>query len=181
MNQHSSHRARDLVALLYVEAVQACDLETVAALWDDASQDPELERLLIEIDGALIDEVSRASQNSERVRVGETTLNAPTPILPLSASPRWSVQVGLVGAVVAASLLVYLVWQSNRTKPPTSIDPVPETARENPPQKFPGPEFASALLQAQLDESARMTAFSWPLEMKTPITAGTRIRPDLFN
>ena len=51
MKEH--HLPRDLAALHYLEALNAGNLETAAALWDEASRDPELERTLTELDGAL--------------------------------------------------------------------------------------------------------------------------------
>ena len=53
MNEPKSDLARDLKALQYIDALHARDLEAVAALWDEASRDPELERVLAELEGAL--------------------------------------------------------------------------------------------------------------------------------
>jgi hypothetical protein len=53
---------RDLKVLRYLDALNAGELETAMILWEEASQDPELERILIELDGALFAEVSGGDQ-----------------------------------------------------------------------------------------------------------------------
>ena len=50
MKEPRNHLPRDLEALRYLDALNAGDLEAVSALWEDASHDPELERMLAELD-----------------------------------------------------------------------------------------------------------------------------------
>ena len=57
MSEPRSHLARDLEAMRYLDALDAGDLDAVAALWEDASHDPELERRLTELDGAMFEEI----------------------------------------------------------------------------------------------------------------------------
>ena len=57
---------RDLKVLRYLDALNAGELETAMILWEEASQDPELERMLIELDGALFAEVSGGDQTAKR-------------------------------------------------------------------------------------------------------------------
>jgi len=64
MKEPRNHLPRDLQALRYLDAVDAGDLEAVAALWDEASRDPALERLLAELDGELAVEEAGASREA---------------------------------------------------------------------------------------------------------------------
>jgi len=69
MKEPQNHLPADLKALRYLDALNAGDLEAVAALWEEASRDPELERMLAEVDDALVVEEARAihKANPERV------------------------------------------------------------------------------------------------------------------
>jgi hypothetical protein len=71
MNEPRNHLPHDLKALRYLDALDAGDLEAVAALWEEASLDPELERLLAELDQVLFLEEAGANweADAERVRV----------------------------------------------------------------------------------------------------------------
>ncbi len=57
MKEPRNHLASDLKALRYLDALNAGDLEAVSALWEEASHDPELERMLAELDGAMFQEI----------------------------------------------------------------------------------------------------------------------------
>ena len=57
MKEPRNHLPRDLKALRYLDALNAGDLEAVAALWEEATHDPELERMLAELDGAMFREI----------------------------------------------------------------------------------------------------------------------------
>ena len=57
MKEPPNHLSRDLEALRYLDALNAGDLEAVSALWEDASRDPELERMLAEIKAAMFQEI----------------------------------------------------------------------------------------------------------------------------
>ncbi len=49
MKAPQSRLASDLRALRYLDALNAGDLEAVSDLWEEASHDPELERILAEL------------------------------------------------------------------------------------------------------------------------------------
>ena len=49
MREPRNYLPRDLQALYYLNALEARDLESVAALWDEASRDPELEARMREL------------------------------------------------------------------------------------------------------------------------------------
>lgn len=52
--------AREKACILYVSAVDAGDMGAVAAILQQAEQDSELEQMIIEIDGALYEEMQQA-------------------------------------------------------------------------------------------------------------------------
>ena len=53
MSELHDHLSHDLKALRYLDALESRDLGTVAAMWEDASRDGELERVLTELDEEL--------------------------------------------------------------------------------------------------------------------------------
>src|SRR5262245_15777183 len=65
MREPTNHLPRDLQGLRYLDALDSGDLETVAALWEEASRDPELERMLAELDGALFVENAGANGRAD--------------------------------------------------------------------------------------------------------------------
>jgi hypothetical protein len=151
MKQSRRHLPGDLKALRYLDALNAGDLEAVACLWEAAADDPELERMLTEIDEALFQEITgKPSLVSKRLRQPER---------------RWAVRSGLAGTLAAACLLAILAW------PPRDTD----VQRPSPPVNRSGIDVAhepprssrnlSPLLEARrnLDEAA-MPGFVWPLE-----------------
>jgi hypothetical protein len=69
MSEPRNHLPRDLKALRYLDALEAGELEAVAALWEEASGDPELERLLAELDEALFLEAAEANWEADAERV----------------------------------------------------------------------------------------------------------------
>jgi hypothetical protein len=150
MKEPQNHLASDLRALRYLDALNAGDLETVSALWEQASRDPEHERILAELDDATFQEVLG---NSSVRREG------------LVRRRHWAVWGGAVGSVAAACLLVILAW------------PQPGTTNEgsNPRSRQNGEEVANQtlnvshnltpLLDARRDmDEAAMPRFVWPLE-----------------
>lgn len=181
MNKPDLHWSRDLLVLRYLDAVQLGDLETVAALWDEASRDADLERLLVGADGALYAESAAAIRPlGERDRENIASVRSD-----LSRAPRrsgWKSGMSLVGALAAACLVAYLAWVAIRSKPTDAEIPALEARRQDAPRVPNGPDRDGALAEAtQFPGSAQMTAFTWPLEIKSPITVGMPIRPDLFN
>lgn len=53
MSRHSDRYWRERAGLRYLDALDAGDLDAVAALWDEAAGDPDLEALLRELDDGL--------------------------------------------------------------------------------------------------------------------------------
>lgn len=49
MSSHAGRDWRDIVALEFLEAIDAGDAETIALLWERATEDPELEEFLREL------------------------------------------------------------------------------------------------------------------------------------
>ena len=102
MNEPRRHLPGDLKALRYLDALNAGDLEAVARLWEEAADDPQLERMLTEIDEAMFQEIAgKPSLLSERL-----------------ARPkrRWAVWSGSAGTLAAACLLAILAWPRRDTE-----------------------------------------------------------------
>ncbi len=150
MKEPRNHLSRDLEALRYMDALNAGDLEAVTAAWEDASHDPELERMLAELDGAMFGEV-RGNQSSLAGRFGPRR--------------RWTIWGGAVVALVAACLLAMLAWPPRDTKNPAPTAPMSETANQvvlQPPDVSHG---VIPLPQGRRDlEAVELPPFNWPLE-----------------
>ena len=119
MRERRNHLPSDLNALRYLDALNEGDLETVAALWEEASLDPELERILTEVDESLFVEEAaglakaEAAQSPNRYHMRRPGgFRIPWP---LAARRRW---LGAAAAIVAAALLaVFALPRHDRTKP----------------------------------------------------------------
>ena len=159
MKEPRNHLPRDLKALRYLDALNAGDLEAVSALWEDASHDPELERMLAELDAAMFREIP-GNPSSLPERLGRRWR-------------RWAVWGGAVGTLAAACLLAILAWPRRDTQRPGL-----ESSRQARPGKrshtnrrtspTTSPRYSSA--RRDLDEAA-MPGFVWPLE--NPLSAST--------
>jgi hypothetical protein len=151
MKELRKHLRRDLKALRYLDALNAGDLEAVSALWEEASHDPELERMLAELDGAMFQEIL-GNPSSLPERLGRRRR-------------RWAVWGGAVGTLAAACLLAMLAWPWRDTKNQGSNPPVSQTGIEVAHQPSDVSHDLTPLLGARrdLDESA-MPRFVWPLE-----------------
>lgn len=134
MNEPRNHLPQDLKALCYLDALNASDLEAVAALWDEASRDPQLERRLAEIDGALFVERTGANGKVDAQRVGglrPKPVPGAFPTAQASATPRrWAVSAAVVAALAAAILLACRAWPgcddtNHRPIPATSVSTSP--------------------------------------------------------
>jgi hypothetical protein len=150
MNQPRNHLLRDLQAVRYLEALAAGDLEVVAALWEKASADPELERTLSEIDGTLFGEEDRLHRRGQSRR-----------------RRRW---VGVAVALAAACLLVVLLlrWRGGRDSVPSpSVFPAPPEVVHGPPVTF-DRVAATRIARRELDE-AELPSFTWPLSPTSPV------------
>jgi hypothetical protein len=147
MKEPRNHLPRDLKALRYLDALNAGDLEAVSTLWEEASHDPELERTLAELDGAMFGEVL-ANQSSLPEQLGRRRR-------------RWAVGVVAVVALAAACLLAILAWPRRDTKNPVPSPPRGQTVD----QVALRPSAVSPLLEARRDlDEAEMPPFIWPLE-----------------
>jgi len=167
----SRHRdlPRDLKALRYLDAIETGDLEAVAALWDEASYDPRLERMLAQLDGALIaeeivaDRSSLAEPSSPRIR-------------------RRAVTVGLVGALAAACLLAVLALRRHDGKNPLPQSPSGLSANQlRPRSKADSARTTSWLETRRLLNGEEITSFTWPLPGTPPIGVSRSIPPELLD
>ena len=151
MKEPRNHLAGDLKALRYLDALNAGDLEAVSALWEEASHDPELERMLAELDGAMFQEIL-GNPSSLPERLGAT---APLGRLGRCGRQRWRPPVcwpfspghGATPRTRARTLQRARPGKRSHTNRPTS----PTTS----------PRYSSA--RRDLDEAA-MPRFVWPLE-----------------
>ena len=150
MKEPRNHLAGDLKALRYLDALNAGDLETVSALWEEATHDPELERMLAELDDATFQEM-----------LGNSS------VLPegLGRRRRWAVWGGAVGSVAAACLLAILAWPRHDTKEQGPNPPPSQTGKEVAHQPPSVSRDLTPLLGARRDlDEAAMPRFVWPLE-----------------
>lgn len=149
------HLPRDLQALRYLDALQAGDLEAVAALWEEASPDPVLEARLAELDDALFAEEVEANQ----IRAAERSEARPP-----RYRRRWLIGVG-IATLAAACLLAVLGWPGRKAPRPTGPERQPNTAIR--PVKPQEPKHGDAVVAVRKvrrvldgDESP---AYTWPL------------------
>ena len=102
MKEPRIHLPWDLKAVRYMDALNTGDLEAVSALWEEASHDPELERVLAELDGAMFQEV-RGNPSSLREHLGRHRRH-------------WAVRVVAAVALAAACLLAVRAWPWRNAK-----------------------------------------------------------------
>jgi hypothetical protein len=164
MTEPRNHLTRDLKAVRYLDALNAGDLDAVATLWEEASRDPELERILAELDGALFVENSTAMGNA----------SAPT--------RQRGIWTGLVGTLTAACLLALALfaWSRRDGKAP---EPGPAT-NNSAPQVIPrAPDEFAALLWPEgrrVVNGAETQTFHWPLPNTSPNNLSTSIPTELL-
>jgi hypothetical protein len=176
MKRPRGHLPRDLKALRYLDALNAGDLEAVAALWEEASRDPDLERVLAELDGALLVESLTANGCACAEPVSEFL---PTP---LSATRRlWGTWVGVGGVLAAACLLCVLAWSRHPGKAP-ELNPATVDSRQQVPPRAPDkfvsiPDWSAV---RRVVDGAEESRFHWPLPERSPIRPLTSIPPDLL-
>ncbi len=165
------HLPQDLQTLRYLDALNVGDLEAVAALWEEASRNPELERTLAEFDGALF--------------VEHTTVNVQAaaqcvPEFP-AARRRWAAWAGVVGALAAACVLAVLAWSRHDSKSPQLSHPSGDSMRPITPRA--PDDFASIPAWPEgrrIVDGAEMATFHWPLPEASPIARSTWIPPDVL-
>jgi hypothetical protein len=173
MNEPRSHLPRDLEVLRYVDALNAGDLDAVAALWDEASCDPELERMLTELDVALFLEQAGAHGKADAkhpVRVSERFVQR---------ERRWVV---LAGALAAACLVAVLAWTwrylENLVPRPSTTELAHQVTPRPPGDSPRSPAWWEA---RRVLEEAEMPPFTWPLEEDSPIRVSTSMPSELLD
>jgi hypothetical protein len=150
MKEPRSDLARDLKALQYTDALDAGDLETVAALWDEASRDPQLEQLLAELDGALFVEEAGRDRGPGAV------------VEPRPTRRRWAV--ALCGAA-AAGVLAFLAWTARDDEKPSPIpqpDGHPHVVVTRPRENDVG--IAAWRQYRRALDGEDIPAFTWPVQ-----------------
>ena len=160
MKEPRNHLSRDLKVLRYMDALNAGDLEAVSALWEEASRDAELERMLVELDVAMFQEIpgnpSSLPQPFGRRR------------------RRWAVWGVAVGTLAAACLLAILAWPWRDTKNQGSRPPINRSGNgvAHRPADVSHDVTSLLVVRRDLDEAA-MPGFVWPLENR--LSASTRL------
>jgi hypothetical protein len=177
MTDSRDHLPGDLQMLRYLDALNAGDLEAVAGLWEEASRDPELERILAELDGALFAEHHTARATTAARRGSELALNR----LPAMRS-RWAVWVGAVGAMAAACVLVVFAW-SKRDHEAEQANSARANSAEQVTQRAP-PDLVGAPAwpeDQRAVDGVETSTFHWPLPEMAPVSRSTSIPADLLN
>jgi hypothetical protein len=177
MNAPRDRLARDLQALRYLGALNAGDLETVAALWGEASRDPELERILAELDGALFVESAAANGDTGAVRVSGLSPNPPP-----ASRRRWAGWIGVVAALATAGVLAVLVGSRHDSKAP---EPNPTADDSGQQVTRPAPDDVASIPAwpegRRVVDETETPSFHWPLPEEPPSTFSTAIPPDLLD
>jgi hypothetical protein len=177
MNEQRALLGQDLMTLHYWNALNAGDLEAVAALWDQASRDRELERIMAEVDSVLYAEEHAENRNAGKAHEGAQVPKSG----PVSRRRRWRVWAIRVGTLAAACVLAMLVcfWRNR-----DSQDPGPATSDTNRQVALPAadrlidiPANKEAEQILNLGESA---AFRWPFPLTSSVMLSTAIPPDLL-
>jgi hypothetical protein len=150
MNEPRNHLPRDLKLLRYLDALNAGDLEAVAALWEEASHDPELEKLLAEFDGAMFTAIP-GNPSSRPERLGRTRR------LSLWGIAAGSLAAGCLWAILARPPLGIVDHGSKRAMNQTGTEaahPSADVSRD-----------LTSLLEVRRDpDEAELPRFVWPLE-----------------
>ena len=151
MNEPRNHLPRDLKVLRYLDALNSGDLEAVAALWEEASNDPELEQMLAEIDGAMFTEIP-----------GNPTS------LPkrLARRPRrWALWGIAAGSSAAAGLLAVFAWPRLANQDHGSKRAINQTETGVVHHSSNVSGDLTSLLEVRRDlHEAELPRFVWPLE-----------------
>jgi hypothetical protein len=166
MKQPRNYLPRDLKALRYLDALQAGDLKVVAALWEEASRDPQLERVLAELDGALFveDAVANGKPDAER---GRRDMRKHLPGGFRSQRPLTTLRrsVGVVGGLAAAGVVALFIWPGRDGKNPVASPPTNESAHQVAPQPpVTNDRIASWRQYRRVLDGEEMPTFTWPLQ-----------------
>jgi hypothetical protein len=176
MKKRSTHLPRDLKALSYLDALDAGDIEAVAELWEEAGFDPELERVLAELDGALFEEMlAKPGATREMLR---------------RRYRRSAILAGVIGVSAAACLVAVLAWPTSdiqNSKPSIQItsgkngDRTPKTNVSSP-FLSDGSARTNAWLETRhVLDGVEQPAPPWPLQESSPLGARKSIPADLLN
>jgi hypothetical protein len=151
MKEPRDHLPRDLKALRYLDALNAGDLEAVSTLWEEASRDPELERILVELDGAMFREIPGSPSSLPE---------------PIGRRRRHRAVGGVaVGTAAAAGLLAILAWPGHDTRDQASSPPVSQAGTQDADRTPDVSHDLTSLLGVRRDlDEAAMPRFVWPLE-----------------
>jgi hypothetical protein len=178
VSKPQTHLSRDIFALRYLTALQAGDLDGVAALWEEAGGDVDLEEVLVEVESILIEEESASRTELRPRRDGSDQATAPELRTPASRKKRWQTAMSLSAALAAVCLVIYLTWLSVQARLSDARHPL---TQQDAPRVLDGAEYDQGLQELRpRSAGAQSTTFSWPLEMKSPVTVVSRI-PDLFD
>jgi hypothetical protein len=178
MSQQRNYLQQDLEALRYLDALTAGDWETVAACWEEASCNPELEKTLAEVDrGFLVERgASPALEPLPSRRLGGPFLaNAPV------RKRRLVMAVGVVAGAAACCIIALLLWgqrsrDSNRDLTKTENTRVAASSVIDDTDSIGAWRDRERVL-----EEPTATAFSWPLEPAKPVGAFASIPADLLD
>jgi hypothetical protein len=183
MKEPREHLTGDLKALRYLDALNAGDLDAVAALWDEASRNPRLERMLTEIDGALFVEEAEGDRKAEAERT-RGPIQKPLPGDSPATRPlgtRWR-RVGVVGGFAAAGLLAVFAWPGRDASDPAPSPSTIEFAHE-PEHRPPDHDDHIAAWQQyrRALDGDELPTFTWPLHETSPGPLANAIPPDLLD
>jgi anti-sigma factor RsiW len=177
MSISQNRLSQDREVLSYLDALDAGDLEEIAAAWERASADPVLAALLGEVDqelaaesGSLVRGKFESAVSSSLRRTRETN----------RSNPRlWRRRLGVACALAAACFLALLAWKAFPGKTASDGDYISPLDLASKPLN----EDAVAALPmgTRLNKQATLTHFTWPVEEHTPIRVGSSIPPDLLN
>ena len=164
MNHDSDQLRIDLMAVRYLDASERGDLDTIADLWAAAAADPELERLLHE-------------------------LNEELTVAPRSIRRRVWIVLAAAGVAACVAALIWTFGDKRGTKVQiANSNPQPAPAAVDSSASGPGDAPASpasnisriALLTADL-QGAEMPAFAWPFNESPVVRGSPTIPADLFH
>jgi hypothetical protein len=153
MNEPREHLATDLKALRYLDALDTGDLEAAYLLWDEASHDPELERVLAELDGAMVRQIP-----------GHPSALPERPGRRRNRLPVW----GAAAGTVAAACLLAILASPWRNIPNHGLNPPRNptgTGVAHQPPDVSHDLTSSPGVRRDLDLAA-MPRFVWPLESR---------------
>ena len=166
MNERRDYLPRDLETLRYLDALNAGDLEVVAAVWEQASRDPQLERILAELDSALFAEAAGADGKADvvrgpRIAPKHLPSGVPTPRPPTTLRRL----VGVVGGLAAAGFIAFCIWPGRDGKNPGASPPANESAHQVTPQPPVANDRIAAWRQyRRVLDGDEMPTFTWPLQ-----------------